>query len=404
MGLLTNNRLWVFVLFCALSIAMSTLSAEEQLWRFDRPSVCEMMVARQRNLFEREIETAFREKDAPERFNDHSLGVKVVRFSVTDEDLSRTILQFCSQQQVAKKMIARWFDRDKESGAMDMLLISERGLYNANSIDVSMAAQTIRGMRSLEDAGEKLIPRTFLVVHDYYFNTSYGTQKQDIAVWEDSEPRKIDVNNQKDLDRYNEQLYAMGSRLQSISIGCVSYLFQLNWNDSVAGVFYENYYTSSPCPDVKKKEAFNADRSTFTLRYIGKTEGNITERNTQKYNNQVLVKKACVRLVDYNLACLQHKFSQFRVMSNLTVGSEGELTADIGLKEDVRPGSRFEVLLPKIKSDGSLSFTRIGIIRPIADKISDNRFMAGSEQRARSTFFEQVSGGELFSGLLIREL
>ena len=92
-------------------------------------------------------------------------------------------------------------------------------------------------------------------------------------------------------------------------------------------------------------------------------------------------------------------FARDKTVPHSVIGS-------IGLKEDITPSSRFEVLEPELHEDGTYTYNRVGIIQPIADKIWDNRFMATEEVESDldATYFKQVSGKELYPGLLIREL
>ena len=110
-----------------------------------------------------------------------------------------------------------------------------------------------------------------------------------------------------------------------------------------------------------------------------------------------------MRLCDKNLTTLQRAHPEFRIKAPLV--STSPLKAYIGMKEGINHLSRFEVLLPIFQKDGTYSYRRVGIIRPIPGKIWDNRFMADEkEQNLDATYFEQLSGGELAPGLLIREI
>ena len=397
---------YYFSLLC-LAVCISLCAQQDSLGRYDRPSVCELMVSRAGRIFEREIEIAFREKDVPERFNDHGLGVKTVKFATNETDIQKEIATFLQQQTVGKKMVSKWFSRKKQTGDMDIHLIAERGLYNANKIDVAIAKQTIRGNNLLMDAGEKLIHRTFIIVHDYFFDYNYTSFKQKNDDEEETVSRTLDLSKKEDVDWYNNQLYKGDLQLAKFSVSCVSYLYQLKWTEEEEAIFYQRYYTSEENHDSQKVEAFNGDKSTFQLTYLGKYNSSVTEKNTHNYNNQTLVKKACVRLVDQNIAGLQHQFPQFRIKARLLSGSDDKtFKAYIGLKEDVAPNSRFEVLEPELHEDGTYTYERVGIIQPIANKIWDNRYLATDdiETDLDATYFKQISGGELYPGLIIREM
>lgn len=400
----------VFVILLSLVACISQLCAQrDSLSKYDRPSLCEMMVSRGGRIFEREVEQVFRNAEIPERFNDHSLGVKLVRFATNEQNLAKEIQAFSCQQEIAKKMVSKWFSRNKQTGHMDIHLLAERGLYNADKIDVALAKLQVRGIHILEDAGEKLIHRTFLVVHDYVFDYRYTTFVRNTDNPEEESDHVLDLSQKSAIDWYNSQLYKNDLRLANITVGCVSYLFQLQWTDEVAATFYQLYYTSKEECDQQKIAAFKADHTTFQLDYLGKYESSITERNNYRYSNQQLVQKVCVRLVDQNLAALQHTFPQFRIKARLLCSTEeGEqvLKAYIGKKEELTSASKFEVLEPELHDDGTYTYNRIGIIQPISEKIWDNRYMATDEIESvlDATYFKQISGGEILPGMLIREI
>ena len=122
--------------------------------------------------------------------------------------------------------------------------------------------------------------------------------------------------------------------------------------------------------------------------------------------NEELIKKVCTRALDKNIADLQHSFPDFRIKAPLV--STSPLSANIGMKEDVTEDSRFEVLERSIDDNGCIRYKRVGIIRPVKDKIWDNRFMAVEEEAPNATLgattFEKVSGGNFYAGMLIREI
>lgn len=392
---------------CALVAIVSgftiTLSAQSDSTRFDRPSLCLMMIAHPEQAFGKEVEMVFREMDMPERFNDHSLGVRVVKFPSEDPSKSvNNILSFANQTQLAKKMVAKWFSRDKQSGTFSTDYLIDRGCYNATKQEVIISQGTIRGWALLGDAGEKLIHHTFLVMCDYTYHRAYSSQdnsenKQKLHT------TKLDMANAKTVDEYNNHLYQRDNRLKNFDITCTSYLFRLQWTDSVSNIFYLNHYTESP--DLTKAKAYNQDNTTYTLSYVGSCTDSESVYNTSgQYDNQQLIKKACIRLRDKNLSTLQHAHPEFRIKAPLI--GVNPIKAYIGRKEDVKPESRYEVLELQFKKDGTYEYKRIGVIQPIRDKIWDNRYMATDniDSDLDATYFKQISGGEIYPGLLIREM
>jgi len=393
-------------LFVLLSLGYASLSyAQADSARYDRPSLCLMMIARPDMAYSSEIEEVFRQMDMPERFNNHGLGVRVFKVPQDGKAATVAIESFARHAEVAKKMISKWFCRDKATGCFNTSLLQERGMYNTTIPDVTVAMHTIRGKALLEDAGEKLVGHTFLVVNEFKYEKHFSATK----VKSDSQKNvrgQIDLSNQADLDAFNENVHG-GDLLRDFAISCTSYLYQLVWNEEVAGTFYNSYYAPYGSPDAQKSQAFLQDKETFRLEYIGSNTDKLSERNTQKLSTPKLVKKVCVRIVDKNIACLQHQFPQFRIKALLMAGNEeAPFKAYVGLKEDITPDSRFEVLEPELHEDGTYTYKRVGVIKPLPNKIWDNRYMATDDQPAEldATYFELVSGNDLYPGLVIREM
>ena len=297
-----------------------------------------MMIAHPEQAFGNEIEGVFREMDMPERFNDHSLGVKVVKFpSNGNMDAVNQLKGFAKQVQLPKKMVSKWFSRDKQTGLFSMDLLAERGLYNATKQEFVVAQKTLRGKHLLADAGEKLIGHTFWVMCEYTYQRTYSDRNNNDQKAERKKSRDIDLSGAEAQDEYNSYLNQMDKRLQRFDVTCTSYLFRLDWNDSVAAVFYSNYYVAEPDP--AKINAFMEDNSTFTISYVGSCTDALSESNVDgQYTNQQLIKKVCTRLRDKNLSTLQHTYPDFRIKA-LLVGTE-PLTAYVGLKEDITASSR----------------------------------------------------------------
>ena len=119
-----------------------------------------------------------------------------------------------------------------------------------------------------------------------------------------------------------------------------------------------------------------------------------------------MIEKVCTRALDKNLADLQHEYAEFRIKAPLV--STEPLKVYIGMKEDVTPKRRYEVLEVQEDQEGRHSYKRVGVIKPMENKIWDNRFMADEEGTVESqldgTLFEKVSGGEFLPGMLVREM
>ena len=120
----------------------------------------------------------------------------------------------------------------------------------------------------------------------------------------------------------------------------------------------------------------------------------------------MMVRKACQRAIDENIASLQSAFEEFRIKTPL-IGN-APITAYIGMKEGVNEDSHFEVLETIENEDGTREYKRVGIIKPIKSLIWDNRYMAVEEGAPTAnlgcTYFKKESGDEFLPGMLIREI
>lgn len=85
------------------------------------------------------------------------------------------------------------------------------------------------------------------------------------------------------------------------------------------------------------------------------------------------------------------------------------LTAYVGMKEGVDTDTQFEVLETLENEDGTRTYKRVGVVKPVKNLIWDNRYMALEEGAVGSglgaTAFTHVSGTtEYFPGMMLREI
>ena len=191
-----------------------------------------------------------------------------------------------------------------------------------------------------------------------------------------------------------------------------SYLFQLEWNDSISNIFYTKYYTQTPNPE--RIKAFLADKSLFKVKYLG-AESSVYEKTQKKgkYTRTGLLELITRRSIDKNIAELQSQYEAFRIKTPI-MGAEynnkGKLLgyrALVGQKEGVSEGRKYEVLETVIDAKGRVSYKRVATIKPVNNQIWDNRFNALLENDVdgtEGTLFTVVSSvKQIQPGMLIRE-
>lgn len=411
---LLSTRNYLKILFMMILFSSATVYAQSNDgYDYERSSLCMMLVRNPAKEFNDEIEDVFSKMELPDRFNNHDLGVRLISF-VSDKDIDKSTLSFAKKVGLGRRLVSKWFDRNKSTGIMDMNLIRLRGLYNSTKGASNIARSQLRGIDLVEDAGELLIGNTYLVMNDIVYvdkSVGWNVAKDVVNLATNLVPSEFGVGDglkghlleNSKLDGYNK----MVDNLKSFKVKINSYLFRLNWNDDIAAQFYDRYYVDDDNYDKAKVDAFNNENSLFTLTYVGEvenTQSNTTLRGTT--TAEQLIRKVCYRAIDKNLADLQHKFADFRIKAPLI--SVSPIKAYVGMKEDITDASRFEVLERSIDEAGHVKYKRVGVIKPIPSKIWDNRYWAVQEQTEYSgldaTYFTKVSGGDFYPGMLIREI
>ena len=128
-----------------------------------------------------------------------------------------------------------------------------------------------------------------------------------------------------------------------------------------------------------------------------------------KYDLSKLIQIIVYRTLDECVVKLQRNYEEFRVKEPIyNIDENGQVIAKIGLKEGVSENSKYEVLEKVETADGTTKYKKVGELKPIKDKIWDNRYMAAGDGAHNSelegTYFKVTQGRSLYPGLLIREI
>lgn len=406
------------IILLLLSAALSSTAQDRD--RYRRSSIYSILINHTDQRFSEDIRQAFLKIPVPDKYNDHNLSVKVVTLDkklsgASSDKENEHITEFLDSNQIASRLVGRWFNRDIYTGECNMDLVKERGLYDATEFDKEIAARSVRGTALLEDAGEDLIGNTFVLVNDIrYVDKSKATMWVGIglAILGAGAGAALAANGASfsQLNSFNQATQNLATTIQNIKgfkVKINTFLYRLVWDDEVASAFYEHQYSNTP--DEAKRLAFEAARAGYRLEYVGKVESRAGETSyvgVNLYDPQAMVRKVCQRALDENIVDLQTKFEAFRTRTPILTSEP--ITASIGLKEGVSKKSKFEVLERVEKEDGTISYKRVGVIAPDPNLIWDNRYMAVEEGAPNSllgkTTFRKVSGSAPMPGMLIREM
>lgn len=411
-----NDHVRIVTLF---NIGVQSLYSQNiDLNHYHRSSLYSVLLKHPEQQFSKEIVTTFLKIPIPDKYNNHNLRITIMNAPIlkkmTKEELEGSykdaICNMLNRNKIGGRIIEKWFNRDKYTGAFDMNLVKERGFYDATILDVQQALQSARGLAQIEDAGEELISHSYVLVNDIrYVDATLKRNLQGLGVLLGmmGSAAFVPIAGGALALTIGETGVAINDLVVGFKVYVTSYLFRLDWNENVANDFYSNLWYDKANVEMSRKQLFDNQMGNYKLTYVGCTTVYSGETSLAGVKNESdMFLKVCTRSIDKAISELQKSFDEFKVFTPLV--STSPLCAYIGLKEGVSEDSRFEVLEKTLDPDGRTKYERVGIVKPLKGKIWDNRFMASFDKEEgfdlEYTTFEKISGRDFFPGMLIREI
>lgn len=181
-------------------------------------------------------------------------------------------------------------------------------------MDVETAVQTKRGIEALGDKGYEMIGSTFVIVNDItYIDHEKNAEIASGILALISGIAAISSEKDNDEAAVISGAAAAGSLISGMIAGFTvrirTYLYQLVWDDETAGTFYDRYYFdsySTGSGNPLRKAAYEADDSTFRLRYVGQYRSKSAKPVLKGlYSPEDVFRKVCARAIDNNVMKLQ---------------------------------------------------------------------------------------------------
>ncbi|QZE15183.1 hypothetical protein K4L44_04945 [Halosquirtibacter laminarini] len=413
---LKNGILVGVTLLGSLSVSAKN---KEVTGKYERSSLAVMLLETSNFKNKALVVKDFSEAPFPEKYNNHNIGISSIdptQFNVAkgDKGVSKepvdlvfpdrkndipTIEAFLKKEDVAKKMVAKWFDR-QANGAFDVNLVSERGLYNATILEKAVAENSARGVAALQDAGENLIPKTFLVVSKMNFVENSTIAAVAYAAAKTKAAKITNPIAKKSALMAAEA--AFNKMKEGYSVWTVSYLYQLNWNEEVAQTFYSKYWMDGSNLSAEKKAAFDHS-NLFSMKYVGNTYvSSLVTFSLKDRSKEETIQLATVRNIDKIYAKLQKEYDAFQVMTPLLTVKP--CTAKIGMKEGLTGKEKFQVLEQIVdEATGKVHYKVKGTISLNKSKIWDNRYqLAENKEELDATYFK--GGKKFYPGMLLKQI
>lgn len=347
-------------------------------------------------------------------------GSSIVLTAEEKQANADAMLELMNKADIGKRIVAKWFNLTGETlqdARFSTKLIEDRSDYNASVLDVEKARFTVEGMAALRNVSEELISHSFVLVSDMTYITAEDradAAKTTFAVLGGLLDALSGGNAGR---RLAEDVGDIADKFTGFKVMTHTYLFQLEWNDSISNIFYDKYYTAEPNPE--RIAAFIKDNSSFRLTYLGTESSNYEKTKVAgKYNREDLLQMITVRSIDKNIAKLQKRFEAFRVKAPITAieynpkkGTPTGFRAMIGEKEGVEDDMKFEVLECKMVK-GKIEYRRVAVLKPVKNRIWDNRFNALIENdkdgETEGTLFridgDKTKANDIVPGMLIRQI
>jgi len=275
------------------------------------------------------------------------------------------------EKKLANKLVASWFNRSSD-GKLDMSLIQERGFYNATEMEASIAQGQTKGLASLGDAGEHLLRNTFVTFTKFNFieNEPAAAIVRDVAKAEIA--KSMAGKPQMLIDKALQAADATYEKTkEGYSLWSKTWLYRLNWNDSIAAIFYNDLW-SNP-------SAFDKS-DLFSLEFVGVqyNQSLVTFKIGEKRAQEQIIDLALVRNIDKAFAELQKDNDEFK--PKVPVLTSNPITAQIGMKEGLTGGESFDVLeMVFNQKTGTTEYKKVGTATADKKIIWDNRYNAGEQ-------------------------
>lgn len=402
---------------------------------YRRSSLCLVLLAHSDKQYAEAMTRIFQEFPMPARYNEHNVDVRVIQ--VNGKQSKEDIDLLLRRHDIAKSVVARWFNRNSVDGRMDMSLIHERGGYGAFHDDYVRSLNNVRGTSILREEGIELLESTFVLVCDMdYIDKKKGFQIGALVSAGLSIGMGVmsAINEAQAIDAYNKGDYSKASSKSSqastwqagsaLTAGAAAvlndiggfrvrihaYLYRLNWDDYMTGVMFNNYWVDESTPRAEaSRRRSTFDSARFGLEYVGDYKAASDKTILRSWSNEdEVILDVCERAVAKSITNLSKRFVVFRPRTPFYF--EGPvLYSHIGTKEDVEPGKKYEIVQRSRDKKGKTSYKRIGVAEAISpwnnrDIRFDNYFDDGN----KGTAFNVKKGNreELaqMPGLQIREM
>ena len=352
--------------------------------KYFRPSVTTLFVE-PKSTNEKIIISKFKTLPMSPKFDEHKIEFPMLSGIVTN-DYNNSSKMNNYIRSASNPILAKWWNRDAE-GNFDAKFVAERGSYTATDADAVLTKSS--NTNRIEMLGEELINKSYALLYEI---TELKTMEEYY--------NKVDADNKKKAN------YTPVKRTdEGFMVKYNVYAYKLNFNDSVAATFYNNYWVDAKNHDKNKIASWNS--ATFPMKYLSKVSGSLqstqpkdpksssyTSKNKKKTSAELL-EELPEKWQSEALFELGKRIEDFHL--KVTVFKTYPVTAKLGTKEDLYTDQRFYVYELELDKNGNQKTNRMGVVR--AKHIVDNKKIATGDSKPST--FQQVNGKTLYEGMFM---
>ncbi|KAB2871476.1 MAG: hypothetical protein F9K37_03210 [Bacteroidales bacterium] len=376
-----TKSLFVFVLvmFFAKWIVAQDIEATKKIpSTYDRSAVTLFYVQFSNEAHASEIQSKIDKISFSDKYYNNNLNQITLpnAFTRKSHELIESLSKYMNDQQVGRQVISKWYAR-QDDGTMNMDLIFDRGMFNATDAAYIKAQSTKLGNAVLQDYGNRLIGRSYILVLDYQ---SIQTMKE-----------------------------AKMSGMKGWKSTVTGYLFKVKYNEETQNAVYDAWIYPEDSPAIKAEKNKKYEQIQVPVEFVTKTTVYVTAsqpaedtqlgRLMKQKSEDELLSEMVQKGYDESLYFLEKNHEDFMVKT--TIYQVRPIRAKIGKKEGLKCDNRYFAYEYVYDEKTNTTKPRFrGVIRATSS-IVDNRQVAKGDMPTSK--FYQTSGRRLRTGYLLRQ-
>lgn len=263
--------------------------------------------------------------------------------------------------EVAKQLVKKWWSISEDGTVSDSLLF-KLACYSATQNQINTAAETAMGAQIslVNELSDVTMANTYVnfTKVDFYENEPIAAFIRNIMMLVASmtpAPANLGVSIGADK-AYEESKEGYTAFTNTL-------LYKLEWNETIANEFY-SIWTDANHVDMDK---FN--NMKFNLVYVGNTSASATcmmKKEDKGQGAKHMVEKTVSKALNRQFADMQRKYEEFRPMVPvLGLDEKGGVIADMGTKEGVKVGDKFNLLEPVTNEKGITKYNYVATLKVV---------------------------------------